>query len=250
MDDKNPKAVIREELKKLSALSWGERVGYIWDYYKPLMAAILVIIFFICLGVEIYRNLQKDYLLNAYFVNSNTVLSDYETMTSDFEEYIGGLEKNQVVNIDTTLTISEDLDQYSTASQTKLTAIASTGDLDVIVMDAETFERYYREGFFADLSEVLTEEQLEQWEERLIFREPVADSEEESSEEANETEEAVQGATGSGAQSETVMAAIDISDLDILEQYNIYTDQKVYAGVFARISHPEMIRSFFDFLLK
>ena len=47
MDDKNPKAVIREELKKLSALSWGERVGYIWDYYKPLMAAILVIIFFI-----------------------------------------------------------------------------------------------------------------------------------------------------------------------------------------------------------
>lgn len=248
MDDKNPKAVIREELKKLSALSWGERVGYIWDYYKPLMAAILVIIFFISLGVEIYRNLQKDYLLNAYFVNSNTVLSDYETMTSDFEEYIGGLEKNQVINIDTTLTISEDLDQYSTASQTKLTAIASTGDLDIIVMDAETFDRYYKEGFFADLSEVLTEEQMEQWEERLIFREPAADLKEESSE---ETEAAVQEAAySSEQQSEAVPAAIDISDLDILEQYNIYTDEEVYAGVFSRISHPEMIRSFFDFLLK
>ena len=189
-------------------------------------------------------------MLNAYFVNSNTVLSDYETMTSDFEEYIGGLEKNQVINIDTTLTISEDLDQYSTASQTKLTAIASTGDLDVIVMDAETFDRYYQEGFFADLSEVLTEEQLKQWEDRLIFRELVADSEEASSEETSEAEEAAQEAAVSEAQSETVPAAIAISDLDILEQYNIYTDQEVYAGVFARISHPEMIRSFFDFLLK
>ena len=89
---------------------------------------------------------------------------------------------------------------------------------------------------------------MEQWEERLIFREPAADLKEESSE---ETEAAVQEAAySSEQQSEAVPAAIDISDLDILEQYNIYTDEEVYAGVFSRISHPEMIRSFFDFLLK
>lgn len=261
MDTKKTKAIIREELKKLSGLSWGERLGYIWDYYKPLMAAILLIIFLVSMGVEIYQNLQKEQLLDVYFVNSNNLFVDSEAMTSEFTEYIGGLEKNQEINIDTTLSLEEgNLNQFSTASQTKITALASSKAIDVLVMDEETFDKYYAEGFFADLGALLSEEQLEAWSDLLIYREPVTEEEPyEQLELSSETElstgdeKGVQEQKSLDAQPESdtgVVAAIDLTDAPALQKYEVYSDKKVYGGIFVNSEYRELFGQFFEFLLQ
>ena len=91
MDERSIREVIREELKKLKGMTWGQRLGYIWDYYKPLMAAILAVILVISIGVSIYRNMQINHLLNVYFVNCNSTELDAQAITDDFAEYIGGI---------------------------------------------------------------------------------------------------------------------------------------------------------------
>lgn len=259
MDDRKPKELIREELKKLSGLSWGERLGYIWDYYKPLMAAVLVVIFLVSMGLEIYHNAQMEQLMNAYFINSNNVYVDSEAMTSEFTEYIGGLEDKQEINIDTTLSIENELNQYSTASQTKITALASANALDILVMDEDTFNQYYAQGFFADLGSVLSEEQLEEWADLLIYREPVTEDDDPYEELAQELSSETDSDKGREEQenldadpdSETaIAAAIDLTDSPALQKYEVYTDKKVYGGIFVQSEYKELFGQFFEFLLQ
>lgn len=230
MEEKTTKELIREELKKLSDLSWKERLEYIWDYYKPLMAAVIAVIILISVGTTIYRNMQIETLLNVIFVNSSNILGDSESMNADFVECIGGLKKNQEIVMDTSFSIADDGSQYSMASQTKMTALASVGSIDIMVMDEDVFEHYYEAGNFADLSEILSAEQLEEWADLLIERKP--------SEESNDTEK------------ETVTAAIDLSEAPALKKYELYNGEKLYGGVFAGKEKNELYGEFFEFLLK
>ena len=115
-------------------MTWGQRLGYIWDYYKPLMAAILAVILVISIGVSIYRNMQINHLLNVYFVNCNSTELDAEAITDDFAEYIGGIGAKDEILLDTsTILDAEDTSQYSMASQMKFTAVVAAGDVDVAI---------------------------------------------------------------------------------------------------------------------
>ena len=70
MDERSIREIIREELKKLKGMTWGQRLGYIWDYYKPLMAAILAVILVISIGVSIYRNMQLHSVYGYFLLRS------------------------------------------------------------------------------------------------------------------------------------------------------------------------------------
>ena len=168
MDERSIREIIREELKKLKGMTWGQRLGYIWDYYKPLMAAILAVILVISIGVSIYRNMQINHLLNVYFVNCNSTELDAQAITDDFAEYIGGIGAKDEILLDTsTILDAEDTSQYSMASQMKFTAVVAAGDVDVAIFDSEQYEKY-RDGYgLEDLSKVLSEEQLSKWEDAI-----------------------------------------------------------------------------------
>ena len=100
MDDRSIQETIREEWKKLSKLSWGERIVYIWDYYKPLMAAIACVILAISIGVSIYHNMQINTLLNAYFINCNALDADGDAIAADFAAYLGGIGEKDEIHVD------------------------------------------------------------------------------------------------------------------------------------------------------
>lgn len=279
MDEKKPKEIIREELKKLSELSWGQRLGYIWDYYKPLMAAILVVIFLVCMGVTMYRNSQIEHLLNVYLINSNYLEIDTDAMTSEFADRIGGLKAKQEILIDPTLQLSaESQSQYDVANQVKSAALLSIGDMDVVLMDEEVFENYQKQGYLMNLEEILTEEQIETWKELQVYREVPSEEETDLPAELdfgteadravqleNETEadQAVQlenetETDQAAAESETeldpdaeiMLAALDVTTSQVLKKYGAYSDTKVYAGVIINASHPELCDDFLEYLLQ
>lgn len=242
MTDKTPKHIIREELHKLSGLSWRQRLGYIWDYYKPLMAALLAVIFLVCMGVEIYHNKQIERLLNVHLINSGDPLADSSSMAADFAEYIGGIEDKQEISMDATMTLGDELDQTSTANQTKFMVLAGANELELLLMDEETFERYAAQGFFADLEELLSAEELEEWSARLIYREKAEEAE---LSDETETEQKMQHDSAT-----EIAAAIDLTDSEVLQEYGVYTEGKVYGGVFARAEYKELYGQFFEFLLR
>ena len=134
-------------------MTWGQRLGYIWDYYKPLMAAILAVILVISIGVSIYRNMQINHLLNVYFVNCNSTELDAQAITDDFAEYIGGIGAKDEILLDTsTILDAEDTSQYSMASQMKFTAVVAAGDVDVAIFDSEQYATVPRLGLGLKIS--------------------------------------------------------------------------------------------------
>ena len=226
MDERSIREVIREELKKLKGMTWGQRFGYIWDYYKPLMAAILAVILVISIGVSIYRNMQINHLLNVYFVNCNSTEMDAQAITDDFAEYIGGIGAKDEILIDTSTVLdAEDTSQYSMASQMKFTAVAAAGDIDVAVFDTEQYEKY-RDGYgLEDLSKVLSEEQLSKWEDALVYG-----KDEETGDE--------------------IPVALDVQKASLIEKYNAYNGEKAYAAVMANSSHTDMSAKFLEYLMQ
>ena len=226
MDERSIREIIREELKKLKGMTWGQRLGYIWDYYKPLMAAILAVILVISIGVSIYQNMQINHLLNVYFVNCNSAEMDAQAVTDDFAEYIGGIGEKDEILIDTSTVLdAEDTSQYSMASQMKITAVAAAGDIDVAVFDAEQYEKY-RDGYgLEDLSNVLSEEQLSRWEDALVYG-----KDEETGEE--------------------IPVALDVQKVSLIEKYDVYNGEKAYAAVMANSSHTDMSAKFLEYLMQ
>lgn len=224
MEPKSIREIVREEWKKLSALTWKQRFGYIWDYYKPLMAAILVVICAIGIGVEIYQNKQINHLLEVYLVNSNSYEIDSGAMTAEFEEYIGGIGPKDEITIDTSLMIGGN-DQYSVSAQMKLTAVTAAGTVDVILFTQEGFDQYRDSDALQNLTKILNEDQLAQWSELLEYgKDPE---------------------TG-----EHAPIAVRADQSSIVQKYHAYYEEPVYAVVMANAPHPEMSAQFLQFLME
>ena len=226
MDDRTLKEIIREELKKLSKLSWGQRVGYVWDYYKPLLAAILGIIMVISIGVTIYRNLQLNQLLQVYFVNCNALEVDGEQIAAEFGEYIGGIGDHDVISIDTSIYVSEnDNSQYGVANQMKLVTMAAAKAMDLMLVDEEEYLKLAEQGYFADLSDYLSEDQLEEWSDLLV--------------EGPETEDGT-----------IPISALDLTEAPLITEKNVYAGNKVYGAVMANAVHTDLCDDFFSYLFQ
>lgn len=218
-EDKKLRVVIREELKKLSGMTWGKRLGYIWDYYKPLLAAILGIVAAIYIGVTIYHNLQQIDVIQVYMIDSNALDIDTEEIAAEFGEFLGGLKKNEVVTIDTSLTEDEDdVSQYAMASRIKVMALTSGGGMDMMLLKEDVYEKYLEEGMLQAMDDILTEEQKEKWSGRLI------------------------GDSGR-------IYGVDVQDSPVLERYNAYFGEKVYAVVSVNAAHLEKCDDFLEFIL-
>lgn len=226
MDERSVKEIIREEWKKLSGLTWGQRLGYIWDYYKPLMVAILLIAGAISIGVTIYHNLQINHVFQTYWINSNSFEFDSDEVAAEFAEYIGGIGKNDEITVDASIQYSlTENTEYSMAAQMKLTALMAAGDMDVLLLDGEIYEHFMEVGAaFQELSEIYPEEQLKTWEPYWV-----------------KGENAESGGEG--------VYALLVTDAPVLKRLNAYPEGEVYAVVMTGTKHPEECAQFLDYLL-
>ena len=149
MKNKNPIRKERyENLKKASALPFGKRMRYYFDFFKFHLLAILilaVIVFFVLKDIVF----APDVILNGYIVNRTEipVISDEEFITS-FPEYGNIDTKKHRVYFSSELFLN-DSDIESTA---KLIATASAGDINFLICNEETFERLSKMGLLEDIN--------------------------------------------------------------------------------------------------
>jgi hypothetical protein len=218
-DEKKLREIIREELQKLSGMTWGQRLGYIWDYYKPLMAILLGILVLINIGLTIYHNKQQIDVINVYLFDTKSLDLDTDQIASEFADYIGGLKKHEVVTVDGTLQAEyDDSSQYSMAMQVKVMALATNGDMDLVLVKESVYQEYLEEGWLREMDDLLTDEQKEKWSDLLVY--------------------------DSGA-----IYGVNVQDASVLQRYDVfYDDEPVYACVEVTASNTELCGTFLDYL--
>lgn len=153
---------IKNEKKKLSRMTLGQKAEYIFEYYKfPIIVTVVVII----LVASILRTVINNKPLGFYamFLNGSgqEMSVSADELEKRFSEYAGIDGGKEKVVIDTTASFNPNVNsQYTMAQNAKITALFASHDLDAMIIDPGVFTYYALNGAFADLRDVLSEEEF------------------------------------------------------------------------------------------
>jgi hypothetical protein len=164
----------KEQKTPFKDLSFEQKVGYIWEYYKYTMLAVVIVII---AAVSIFITYQsKNYKTVCNFSIVDGKMSGFDdqtdAITTGFSNYLGIDGKKQRVVCDYNLTLQKkDGDQDAAYSQTKLYAAASTHSMDGFIANRNyiTYFTTDNELFLVDLRDVLTESELDKIGSALVY---------------------------------------------------------------------------------
>lgn len=158
-------AVMDEFKEERQALKNGtpkQKLAYFWYYYKWHVIISLIIIIMIVSFIQQYLN-RKDtafyaVMLNASLLNQTT--SELPDFITDFAEKEGINLASSDITFDTSIRIVEDsMDETTVTSSQKLMVYVAANELDTMITDLGSFQKYANSSMFYDLREILTEEQ-------------------------------------------------------------------------------------------
>lgn len=158
---------IHEQHLKLKDMTWKERFGYYWHYYKfHTLAVILIGGFLFSLIHDIVS--AKDYGFYGILLNA-TVLSN-EKMQDSFAEYadIDTEEYDCYIDADSSISHTQ-MTEFDMATSQRLIALIQTGDLDAAVFDSIIFNNYANNEVFLDLRTVLSKEEQEKYQDYFYY---------------------------------------------------------------------------------
>lgn len=164
----------KQERASVKRRTLKQKLMYFWDYYKWHTLVILVIIAFI--SSSVYRALTApDMTLNGILLNtfSENTEDSTTTLATHFMETQNLDTSKCEITLDTSLF-------YTTNSETDIVmsnyeaiqvilAQSSTGELDFITGDENAMTDLAYKEYLADLTEVLTPEQLDLYEPYLLY---------------------------------------------------------------------------------
>ena len=154
---------LKKEKAKLSRLSFGEKLQYIFDYYKFWILGVVVLVGLVwSVGSTILHNKPTGFyamLLNAGGQDLSGQAD--EAAGEAFAEAAGLDDTKQKILVDISATFNpNDQSQFSMAQNAKIAALYQSHEIDVMVADPGVFTYYALNGSFVDLRDVLDDETL------------------------------------------------------------------------------------------
>lgn len=156
----------------LKDMSWEQRIDYIWSYFGVyIIIGTVVLVVLISLLATVLRP-QKDVLLSGVSVGVTITDDGQRQLTDMLFAPMGGTDADtQTVEfVQRYLGSKEDYEGYS-AQVMGMVALVASQSLDYAILDEEALEQFAGGQMFADLSTLLTAEQMAALEGKLITRE-------------------------------------------------------------------------------
>ncbi|MDO4320961.1 MAG: hypothetical protein Q4C61_00405 [Lachnospiraceae bacterium] len=157
--------------KDLRSLSGKQRLEYFKDYYllKVIVALVVVIFAGALLNATVFN--RATCVLSIAFLDESQI-SEQQALEEALAEYLGGLEKNDYVSVESFNT--EDY-QMNMAYMAKTAA----GGIDAVVCTRDYFEKAAERGMLIDLREVLPEDMYAELSDRMLEGKAIKDEDEE-----------------------------------------------------------------------
>lgn len=153
----------KEERDEMKNASPKEKLAYFWYYHKWYVIGGLIAFFIIAAFIHDMVT-QKDIIMEAALLNSSVRIEETEAYNEKVLTDLGIDTKQYALSMDTSLKISFGImDETAISSSEKLSAYVAASMLDTIIAGDELFSRYANAGIFADLREVLSDEEIEKY---------------------------------------------------------------------------------------
>lgn len=172
LDGMTLKETIEQEITKFKSMDSEKK----WDYFKTyyLKATIVIIIAFALLLHLLYSIIlgKREVLASGCFVNVGISEEGALFLTDEYLAFCGKTDKDAV----TTVALDETVDIYGelpmstdTYEEMALLAQLSAGDYQYMILDKAGLERFAQLELYADLEEILDEQQMTYLEDRIVY---------------------------------------------------------------------------------
>lgn len=161
----------REKLKSLYGL---KKIQYIWDYYK--LPIVILCIFLYIIGYSLYGHFtHKENVLYTALVNVSASESLTRQLSTDFLDSLDTDTSKETMQLYAGLYLTDDeanpYHEYTYASRMKILASIDGEQLDVVLMNKESFDAFSQNGYLYNLEELLSNEYpalYEKWKPYLV----------------------------------------------------------------------------------
>lgn len=156
--NENAPTFLMDEGKTWDSLTGKQRVRYLFDYYKLPFVIVFIVLYII--GFLIYREVtHKDTILYTGLVNVVLNEEPSKQLSEDYLTYAGANPKKEDFRFYTGwfLTTNKDSQyfEYTMASQIKILASIDDEQLDVVLLDRESFDAFSQNGYLYNIEELL-----------------------------------------------------------------------------------------------
>lgn len=157
----------KKEKEKLKGLPFRKKIGYIKDYYLKAFLAIGIVAGVVIYMVYLLVRPTDDVILKGVAVNDAYDEISIQKLLDDFGKTIDYDPDTEDINIEDSLFLNaKNLDGNV---QQKISVYTLAGTLDIMIATEDIFSIYAKEGFFTDLSEVLSEKDLAALSDNILF---------------------------------------------------------------------------------
>ena len=171
MRDFDIKQQWQELMDALRPMPWKKKLEHLWEYYKWVLVVLAVVATILYITIVGYSNARVEGLLYGEAVNLDFDTEGVEYLSTDFLEYLGGVEGDQKVSLFmSNLVLGEDgnYDNYY-APLIRTSSEISNKTLDYLLADSVALTVYFNEEILLDLRQLFTAEELAEMEESLVY---------------------------------------------------------------------------------
>lgn len=164
------KEEINNTKKILKEGTASQKLEYIWDYYKlPILLFLFTLLF---IGSFVHAKVTaKEYVLQGMFLNSVAEIDTAEQFKQDYLANCPIDPSEEDVFFDTSIYYSNDSSADTTSYQSMqvISARIAAGEIDFMVAEDSILTNFSYNGYFYDLREVLSEEQVQKYEPYFLY---------------------------------------------------------------------------------
>ena len=168
MNENSLKARFQKLKQTLAPMSWAERWEYLFTYYKWVLWVLIGIIVLGSIIGSSIKNATTEVLLSGVTVNItlNEEVADY--LGDDYFAHIGGREGKQIIEL-SQLQLDEKTPDTLYTTVAKISGMAAIERLDYLLLDTTALEHFLDQSLYVDLRQILSPEDLAQWEDALVY---------------------------------------------------------------------------------
>lgn len=130
------------EINKLRKMSFRQKLGYLWDYYKRFLYLLIIIILATFYLFDVLHQRSSEIVLQGFFSNDDWNFFDADRITEDFSQYLDLGPKQRVVFDDSLYVELDSGSEYVVASQGKIAGYIAAKELDFLITTPELTRHY------------------------------------------------------------------------------------------------------------
>ena len=161
---------IRAQREKVKKMPWYKQLGHYWHYNKWIIISIVLGTFFVV-------SLIKSAMEHRYSYMTGVLMNSYATEAQEKsleEMYIDAFEINMddyTLDFDCTMNyyLEDPTDVTSINTPAKMVAYSEGKVGDFFICDAETYDFFAKNGYFADLSQELPDDLIAKYQDRFYY---------------------------------------------------------------------------------